>query len=68
MHTFTQAMGLEVVMVKGKGPTFPSPLTVPEDMARLVIPEPNALQYVFDAITLTRHRLEGKVGVTSTLA
>eukprot|EP01104_Vermistella_antarctica_P010842 TRINITY_DN2934_c0_g1_i1.p1 TRINITY_DN2934_c0_g1~~TRINITY_DN2934_c0_g1_i1.p1 ORF type:complete len:403 (+),score=83.51 TRINITY_DN2934_c0_g1_i1:80-1288(+) len=59
--TVPQAMGLEVVMVKGKGPTFPSPLTVPEDMARLVIPEPNALQYVFDAITLTRHRLEGKV-------
>eukprot|EP00743_Colponemidia_sp_Colp-15_P001957 GILK01002129.1.p1 GENE.GILK01002129.1~~GILK01002129.1.p1 ORF type:complete len:381 (-),score=66.56 GILK01002129.1:141-1244(-) len=58
-----QAMGLEVLMVPGKGPTFPSPLNTPEDLSRMNL-TPNVdetLGYVFDALYLTRHRLEGKV-------
>ena len=30
-----QALGLEVQMVKGKGPHFPEPLRSPSDMSRL---------------------------------
>ena len=59
-----QAMGLEVQMIPGKGPHFPEPLVVPEDMNRLV-PAPvdvdNSLSYVYDAITLTRTKLGGRV-------
>jgi len=42
---------------------FPQPLKTPEDLA-LLSSEVNvheSLQYVMDAITLTRHKLEGKV-------
>lgn len=58
-----QALGMDVQMVAGKGPTFPEPLKEPEDLQLLqpgvdVVKE---LGYVFRAITLTRHRLEGKV-------
>lgn len=48
------------------GPVFPEPLSTPEDVeARLLKPEAvdvdEALGYVFQAITLTRHRLGGHV-------
>lgn len=54
---------MDVQMVSGKGPTFPEPLKEPEDLQRL---RPNVdvsreLGYVFQAITLTRHKIEGKV-------
>jgi len=62
-----QAMGLEVKMVKGKGPVLPQPLKDPEHMKRLKklkdIDVKKDLGYVMQAITLTRHRLEGKVPV-----
>ncbi|KAI8067177.1 uroporphyrinogen decarboxylase [Gongronella butleri] len=58
-----QALGLEVEMVAGKGPVFPAPLVSPEDMSRLEkdVNVDEALGYVYKAITLTRHRLEGRV-------
>eukprot|EP01006_Ploeotia_vitrea_P025221 TRINITY_DN58075_c1_g1_i1.p2 TRINITY_DN58075_c1_g1~~TRINITY_DN58075_c1_g1_i1.p2 ORF type:complete len:405 (-),score=214.75 TRINITY_DN58075_c1_g1_i1:69-1226(-) len=58
-----QAMGLEVQMVKGKGPVLPAPVRAPEDMKRLeTAPDiGKTLGYVFDAITLTRHALGGRV-------
>ncbi|KAJ3300182.1 hypothetical protein HDV03_002367, partial [Kappamyces sp. JEL0829] len=31
-----QAMGLEVEMLPGKGPSFPAPLKTPEDLKRLL--------------------------------
>ncbi|KAJ3300183.1 hypothetical protein HDV03_002368 [Kappamyces sp. JEL0829] len=59
-----QAMGLEVEMLPGKGPSFPAPLKTPEDLKRL-LPAPvdvdASLSYVYDAITLTRQRLDGRV-------
>ena len=59
-----QAMGLEVQMIPGKGPHFPEPLVGPEDLARLA-PAPvdvdASLSYVYDAITLTRTKLDGRV-------
>lgn len=57
-----QAMGMNVEMVKGHGPSFPEPLRSPADLDRLR--EPNIeedLSYVYDAIKLTVERLRGRV-------
>ncbi|XP_062843733.1 uroporphyrinogen decarboxylase [Trichomycterus rosablanca] len=58
-----QALGMEVQMVAGKGPTFPEPLKEPDDLQRLgaKVDVASELGYVFRAITLTRHKLEGRV-------
>uniref|UniRef100_A0A8C9TL03 Uroporphyrinogen decarboxylase n=1 Tax=Scleropages formosus TaxID=113540 RepID=A0A8C9TL03_SCLFO len=58
-----QAMGMDVQMVPGKGPTFPEPLKEPDDLQRLraKVDVATELDYVFKAITLTRHKIEGKV-------
>jgi len=61
-----QAMGMEVVMLDGKGPHFPEPLVTPADdqyrevMERKVDVK-ESLKYVYDAITLTRTNLKGRV-------
>lgn len=54
---------MDVEMTPGKGPTFPEPLKEPEDLQRLKtkVDVSSELDYVFKAITLTRHRIEGKV-------
>ncbi|KAG6378886.1 uroporphyrinogen decarboxylase [Boletus reticuloceps] len=55
-----QAMGMEVLM--NPGPVFTKPLDVPEDMHALQTDGiKERLQYVFDAISLTRTRLAGRV-------
>lgn len=59
-----QALGLKVDMVKGKGPVFEEPLLDPVDMQQRLnfnVDVKKDLQYVYDAITLTRKTLEGKV-------
>ena len=57
-----QALGLEVQMIKGRGPVFPDPLRDPGDLERLEVPDVEAsLEYVFAAITLTRQQLQGRV-------
>ncbi|XP_022431269.1 uroporphyrinogen decarboxylase isoform X3 [Delphinapterus leucas] len=58
-----QALGMEVTMVPGKGPSFPEPLREEQDLQRLRDPTTVAseLGYVFQAITLTRQRLAGRV-------
>uniref|UniRef100_A0A2R8MYQ9 Uroporphyrinogen decarboxylase n=1 Tax=Callithrix jacchus TaxID=9483 RepID=A0A2R8MYQ9_CALJA len=58
-----QALGMEVTMVPGKGPSFPEPLREERDLERLRDPTVVAseLGYVFQAITLTRQRLAGRV-------
>lgn len=50
-------------MVPGKGPTFTEPLKEVEDLLKLrqKVDVTAELGYVFQAITLTRHSLEGKV-------
>lgn len=57
-----QALGMTVEMVPGKGPHFPEPLNEPKDLEKLT-PDGavNRLTYVGDAITMMRHKLEGKV-------
>ncbi|KAK5582387.1 hypothetical protein RB653_003970 [Dictyostelium firmibasis] len=58
-----QAMGIEVQMIPGKGPFFPNPIRTIEDLSRVQFPVDvnKELGYVFDALTLTRKRLEGRV-------
>jgi uroporphyrinogen decarboxylase len=57
-----QAMGMEVEIVKGEGPHFLAPIETPADLARLTEPDvARDLGYVFDAISLTRRRLDGRV-------
>ena len=58
-----QALGMEVQMVAGVGPVLPNPLTKPEDIKALKsdVDVDTELDYVYKAITLSRHKLEGKV-------
>ncbi|KAI0034410.1 uroporphyrinogen decarboxylase [Vararia minispora EC-137] len=56
-----QAMGMEVLM--NPGPSFPHPLDTPADVAKLRehVDVNKELGYVFEALTQTRHGLEGQV-------
>jgi len=56
-----QAMGLVVEM--NPGPYFPEPLVSPEDVSRLKenVDVNVELNYVYEAITQTRHELKGEV-------
>jgi uroporphyrinogen decarboxylase len=57
-----QAMGMEVQMVEHKGPILPEPIKRMADLERLSVPDVNhSLGYVFDALRLTKQRLEGRV-------
>ncbi|KAK5172211.1 Uroporphyrinogen decarboxylase in heme biosynthesis [Saxophila tyrrhenica] len=61
-----QAMGMEVVMVDGKGPHFPDPLASPRDKQYTEVMEKQVdvgkeLGYVYQAITMTRKKLAGRV-------
>ena len=58
-----QALGMQVDMVAKEGPRFAHPLTVPADVKLRVDRTKKAseeLKYVYDAITLTRHALDGQ--------
>lgn len=57
-----QAIGMEVEMCPGRGPVFPNPLNVPQDLDKLTVEGAvSRLNYVGDAITMMRHMLDGKV-------
>lgn len=58
-----QALGMVVEMKSGVGPVLPEPLVKPADLKKLEYPcdVNDKLGYVFEAVTLTRHKLEGKV-------
>ncbi|XP_026747126.1 uroporphyrinogen decarboxylase [Trichoplusia ni] len=57
-----QALGMTVEMHPGLGPVFPSPLKDPSEIDQLQQEGAvSRLTYVGDAITLTRHKIEGKV-------
>ncbi|GLH08228.1 Uroporphyrinogen decarboxylase [Gryllus bimaculatus] len=58
-----QALGMVVEMRAGVGPVLPKPLHSPDDISDLEYPVNvnEKLKYVAEAITLTRHKLEGKV-------
>jgi uroporphyrinogen decarboxylase len=57
-----QAMGMEVQMVEGKGPFLPDPIKRIADLDKLIVPDVNEkLGYVFDALSLTKKTLDGRV-------
>lgn len=57
-----QAMGMEVQMLEGKGPLLPNPIHTKDDLAQLRLPDVyETLGYVFDALSLTKKELNGRV-------
>lgn len=59
--TIPHAMGLGLDFVHGEGPQFAHPLRHEDDVAKLSVPDMEKLRYVFDAVHLIRHELDGKV-------
>ena len=55
------AMGLGLDFVTGEGPRFAKPVDSEERVAELEVPDMEKLRYVFDAVTLIRKELGGKV-------
>jgi len=61
-----QALGMTVEMVDKKGPHFPNPLKSPDDgqyeeVLKRKVDVAAELDYVYKAITMTRHKLKGRV-------
>ncbi|CAF4580556.1 unnamed protein product, partial [Rotaria socialis] len=58
-----QALGMQVDMIAKEGPRFAHPINVPADIKTAIDRTKQAsveLKYVYDAITLTRHALDGR--------
>ena len=57
-----QAMGMDVQMLEGKGPLLPDPIKTKADLIKLQVPDvADRLHYVFQALTLTKKTLAGRV-------
>ncbi len=57
-----QAMGLEVLMEEGKGPSLPKTIKTKKDIDSLItIGAEESLKYVCDALALTKKELNGRV-------
>lgn len=57
-----QAMGMEVLMEEGKGPLLPKTIKTAQDIAQLHVSEvAERLNYVFDALALTKKELNNRV-------
>src|SRR3982751_4553724 len=57
-----QAMGLEVLMEEGKGPSLPAPIQSQTDLERVHVPDVDeTLNYVFNAIKVTKQMLDNRV-------
>ena len=57
-----QAMGLEVLMEEGKGPSLPKTIKTQKDIDDLVTDHAEEnLHYVYDALSLTKKELNGRV-------
>lgn len=54
-------MGLPYEMEESRGPVFPKKIEQPADLNALHVAEPGELQYVLDAIALTKKELNGRV-------
>lgn len=59
--TIPDAMGLGLHFIEGKGPLFSHPLTDAASIHQLSVPEPEQLQYVYDAIRLVVRELNGRI-------
>jgi uroporphyrinogen decarboxylase len=56
-----EAMGLNYEVIESKGPSFEKTIQSEADINALKIADANDLQYVLDAISLTKKSLDGKV-------
>lgn len=57
-----QAMGLEVLMEEGKGPSLPKIIQTQNDIDALITEgAEESLKYVYDALSLTKKELNGRV-------
>lgn len=56
-----EAMGLTYEMVEKKGPHFPSTIRTEADIENISVADTDQLQYVFDAIKITKSDLNGRV-------
>ena len=57
-----QAMGLEVLMEEGKGPSLPKTIATQKDIDALITTgAEESLKYVYDALALTKRELNGRV-------
>jgi uroporphyrinogen decarboxylase len=56
-----EAMGLTYEMVEKKGPHFPKTVQSQSDIERLKIADPLELSYVYEALKITKSKLEGRV-------
>ena len=57
-----QAMGVEVLMEDGKGPSLPKVIKTQKDVDELITEgAENNLKYVYDALSLTKSELSGRV-------
>ena len=59
--TIPHAMGLGLDFLAGEGPRFAHPVRHEDDVNKLRVPDMNDLRYVFDAVSLIRRELDGKV-------
>ena len=59
--TVPDAMGLGLYFADGEGPRFERPLRDETAVRALKVPEPDTLQYVYDAVTQIRGALGGSV-------
>ena len=59
--TVPHAMGLGLDFVAGEGPQFARPVRTEADVSALRVPDLSELRYVFDAVSLIRKELDGKV-------
>jgi uroporphyrinogen decarboxylase len=56
-----EAMGLPYQMIEAKGPWFEKTITSQADVDNLVVTDGSNLQYVYDAISLTKKQLNNRV-------
>jgi uroporphyrinogen decarboxylase len=63
--TVPDAMGLGLSFAQGEGPRFAHPVRDEAAVAKLAVPDPDALRYVFDAVASIRRalRVRGEDGV-----
>ncbi|MGF1669684.1 MAG: uroporphyrinogen decarboxylase [Balneolaceae bacterium] len=60
--TVPQAFGMDVQMIPDKGPVMGNPIRTTDDAFSILAEDiPGRLSHVMDAITLTRHELNGRV-------
>jgi uroporphyrinogen decarboxylase len=59
--TVPDAMGLGLYFEEGEGPKFERTLQLETDIQKLVVPDMEKLQYVFDAVSSIRTALNGRV-------